>query len=209
MYKIYHRRVKMNKMAFTFKFFVVFGSIFLFFGCASTIPFTNEILGEIEEGNITSFQYYISTGILLAREEESGSSNVTRGKAVISRSNQKDEIVIDPSTLCLVVEQLHHANDDYFWIELKVGFEQLADGSIPTISFTTVSNPTEVDKYYLWYDGSDNTLLYNGNWYSVTLLDGRELGNVELDERPYLNIKIKTSDRQLKNRRKVTGLKVN
>jgi hypothetical protein len=100
--------------------------------------------------------------------------------------------------------------EEFWWYALKVGFERLDDGSMPTLDFITAVNPPDDTKYWLSsFLNSDDApvVTYNEKEYRVTRLDGSRLR--QGTNGPYLNIKIQTSDRQSKSRRRVTGVKVN
>ena len=210
---------------YSVRFFTVFVVCFCSISCASTIPFTHEIIGAIGDESMKDFQYYISDGVLLTKVEQQGAATVTGGQAVISRSRKTSEIWFDSSTLCkLMGERWNNysyahpdgTEENLVQRRLDIGFEQLADGTIPIIEFATwgldpdkfYNGEYDEERFYLVYHNNENgdaILNYNGAEYRVTYPDGRE---INIEARPYLNIKIKTSEKESKNRRKVKGLKV-
>ena len=185
----------------------------IFLGCASTIPFNNGIRADIGEDRTTEFQYYISDSILLSRENRKHGADVVDGQAVISSSRQLDEIVIACNTLGRVIDwsmEVNEDDDSRSRVVLKVGFEQLADGTIPVLLFSPGYRSSDDDKYYKYYllfdDWKDRTLEYGNSMYVATFLKGRMIGTTE--ERPFLKIKIRENHRDNKNRRRVKGLSI-
>ncbi|NUP11523.1 MAG: DNA-directed RNA polymerase [Polyangiaceae bacterium] len=98
--------------------FVALG-LFSFAGCASYVPFTQELRSQhkLESGDLKNLQFYNSHEIRLRREVERGGGQVTPGhKLLVIAGKQIEEVVIEEHTPGVIVGVSETA--------LKVSFEE-------------------------------------------------------------------------------------
>ena len=171
----------------------------------TAVPMSNDVIDQIGEEKINDYQYYISSSILLTRRAVSASSNEASIQTILR--NQRSEIQIDPDTPCRIIGyDFIYGGDNARRIQLEVGFERLASGTIPTLRFSTNWNPDSEEMYYLLFEDMENHVMYNGESYRVSFLNGAEMSG---ENRPHLNIIVKEGEIQSRsalNRRRAGGL---
>jgi hypothetical protein len=160
---------------------------FVFMGCTSLVPLTDEILGDFGgEESIEGLQYYTSTKITLYGENASSSNKVFAGQATTSNKITSNKIVLSRSTPGIAIA--HYRAVDNRWV-LQVAFEE---GSDNFLYFGKVG-----ELYVLLYqDGVNNRIKYGGVWYTVPYDDNKP---------PYLLIKKNANLIKENNSRKVRG----
>jgi hypothetical protein len=169
------------------------------------VPMTNDVIDQVGEERLEDYQYNISASILLTRRARAASSGGGDIRTILQ--TQRSEIQIDSDTPCRVTGyDFIYGGDNARRIQLEVGFEKLPNGSIPTLRFSTNWNPDSEEMYYLLFEDLENHVMYNGESYRASFLDGAEMSG---ENRPYLNIMVKDGEikpRSALNRRRAGGL---
>jgi hypothetical protein len=164
--------------------------VFLALSSGATInPMTRQVADDVGGlNNIGSFRFYVSTDVTFTKVERTVDTD--KAATTVQERIVRDTVYLTANT----TGRLQHVSDTG---SLEVGFEELKDGSIPTLTFIQkISGPDE--KYYFdyQYDGSVPYIFYDGERYTVSYKGKEE---------PYL--KYQRTSNEKENRRKIRGIR--
>lgn len=155
-------------------------------GCVSRPPVTQTLYNEIGRDVFSQFRFYISKDIQLTKVDSS--VDVDDKATVVTTKIKRDIIHIKNSTAGRVQGEPSE-------MKLEIGFEQLKDGTIPTLVFVQKAGRGTEGRYYLEKDAKGK-VKYGDSYYIVTYK--------ERDE-PYL-LHLRAS-KEKTTKRTVKGLK--
>jgi len=170
---------------------------FLLSSCASTIPMSKKIIGEVGVNNTTEFQYYVSKTITLRLVASESSAEIRGGQLHRSSKIAREKIVIKGNLPGVV--RSHTNLSDSRGAALLVAFENV-EGN-PTLTFGPSSRGKDI--YELYYtDVKNDIVTYGDNRYKVSY------DNKKDTEQPYLLIKMKKRHKETDKSRKAKGVKL-
>jgi len=211
-------------------FLIVVVGCFLAFGCASTIPISDDTIEDIPISDVIvenipvsdgtekpisdsiiediggigkayEFQFYISKTITLTLVDTQTLANIEGGQLIRSSATALDTVVIQARLPGLVQGQGESINSNLNPI-LLVAFEEY-EGRFPTLSFGKYRVGSQ-ERYYLLYDDPDNNIVQYGDNRYIVSFDRSQPHEWE----PYLLIKESKSEISTSTSRRAGGLRL-
>jgi hypothetical protein len=158
----------------------------LLIGCVSRPPVTQDLYNEIGKDVFSQFRFYISKDIQLTKVDTS--TDVNDRATIVTTKIERDIIQIKHSTAGRVQGEPSEKR-------FEIGFEQLKDGTIPTLVFVQKLSRATEGRYYL--DKDPRGKVKYGDAYYTVAYKGRD--------EPYL-LHLRAS-REKTTKRTVKGLK--
>lgn len=176
------------------KYLVALTLIITLIGCATKVPYTNQIKEEFNlhtEKQLKQVQFYLSQTITLQRERQSGSSSTDEsGALVTNKSSEEDRITFQAHTPA-IFEGTNEKGD------MQIRFEA---GNGRYLTFN-VRQENQTAKFYLvaaWEMNKGGEIIYGNQKYSVASTAGNA----------YLLVKLKKLQQTKRQDRVVRGMKV-
>jgi hypothetical protein len=185
-----------SQIVFWFLSVLIMSNILI--GCASIEPITPSLIDTIGgQDIINTFQYFVSTDVLLSRMEviEEKNTSVSRsGSVAVTNKIIKNKIKIKPTTYGALLDSYIDLDNRLI---LEICFEQDDTYRLVFAQY----QPGQNNKFYILYDDSNQKLIRYGEYdYYLDYSD---------EEPPYLLIKIKSKNIEKTNSRTAPGRPIN